>query len=458
GSRLPRTGPAATSAAVLTVALAAALVYAGPNLWRPFSDWGQPFGDHLLADGTPYDISLMAPHFGPFYLRNPLLWVGTAGVLAAGIAWWRRRGRRTGLTTDRGLLLLACGVSVALMPTVFVVAPLRQYPGWTVAQANLRALAGEPCGLADAVQVLAATGPQPVADGPALASGDFALAERTPGPLQPPADGTPVWHDAVPAPHAELARERGTLTTPWYALPADSPATHVSIPVAAGAAGALAGQQVQVQLGRTGSAGVHSSGGNRVLWPERTVTLDPDPRARSNTWQEIPVPREGADAVRVLVRDDVTGPDSWVAVAAPSLTSWQPARTVTDGRPVFADQLSAVLWPCVDQAAIRPGIVEPPAVRLLTDDGIPELILNNPLDPNWGGTFVQASYTSTYVSMATRLHPSGPPTRQWGHVQRVAYDHPVGLVDLHIGSAVEPGWHRDLPIAGEAYSGRKYLG
>ncbi|MGH3904491.1 MAG: arabinosyltransferase domain-containing protein [Pseudonocardiaceae bacterium] len=448
GARKAGAGPSATGAAVLAVAAAAALVYAGPNLWRPFSDWGQPFGDHRLADGTLYEVSLLAPHFGPVYLRNPLVWLALAAVLAAGIAWWRHRGGRTELTADRGTLLVASGLAVVLMLAVFVLAPIRRYPGWTPALANLRALTGQTCGLAGAVQVLARTGPQPVADGPALSSGDFVLAAGTPGPLQPPGEATPVWHDVVPDRQAEQARERGTLTTPWYRLPVGSPATHLSVPVAAGE---TSGQQVKVQFGA----------GNRAHpLPVRTVTLDLDSRSGTDTWQEIPVPLEDvrADAVRVLVRDDVTGSGSWIAVAAPSLTSWQPVRTVTEGRPVFADQLSAVLWPCVDQAAIRHAVVEPPAVRLLTDEGIPEFVLDNPVDPQWGGSFALAAHTSTYIAMATRIHPSGPPIREWGHVQRVVYDHPVGLVQLRVDTTVEPGWHREPPVTGDAYSGRKYQG
>jgi arabinosyltransferase B/arabinosyltransferase C len=457
GSRRTGAGPAATGAAVLAVAAGAALVYAGPNLWRPFSDWGQPFGDHRLAGGTPYEISLMAPHFGPVYLRNPLVWVAVAIVLAVGIAGWQRRGGRTTLTTDRGLLLVAAGLSMVLILAVFVVAPIRQYPGWTVAQANLRALSGRPCGLADAVQVLTATGPQPVARGQAQVTEDFALAAGSPAPLRPPADGVEVWHDAVPAALAEQARERGTVTTPWYPLPPRSPATYVTVPVAAGK---VAGQQVQVQFGSSGPDPA-------AVVPGRPVPVQLDSRAGRDTWQEVPVqipipvpgqvPVQKPDAVRVLVRDGVTGPDTWIAVAAPSLTSWHSVRTVTDGHPVFADQLSAVLWPCVDQVAVRHGIVQPPAVRLLTDDGIDELVLNNPLDPQWGGSFVQAGYTSTYIAMATRLSPL-PADRQWGHVQRVVYDHPVAVVDLRVESTVEPGWHREPPVTGTAYSGRKYLG
>ncbi|MYW73968.1 hypothetical protein, partial [Pseudonocardia sp. SID8383] len=72
---LPRRAPArlvAVGTAVLGVV--AAVIYAGPNLWRPFSDWGQPFGNHSVVD-APIHQQVLAPHLGPLYLRSPLLWL-----------------------------------------------------------------------------------------------------------------------------------------------------------------------------------------------------------------------------------------------------------------------------------------------------------------------------------------------------------------------------------------------
>ncbi len=449
-SPLPRrSGPAVTVIGVLIIALASGIVYAGPNLWRPYSDWGQPFGNHLLPEDTRYELSQLAPHYGPVFLRNPLVWLVLAGLIAAGLTWWRRRGNTTWLTVDRGLLLAVTGFSVALLLAVFCYAPVRQYPGWTVALSNLRTLAGQPCGLATAVQVLGPSGPQPQPVGAADRDGDFVLSTAASRPVSPPSAGIPVWHDAVPAARAERAEEQGTLTTPWFRLPPDSAATHLSVPVAAGT---VRGQQVRVQFGTGDPADPR---------PVRTEELQLPPGAGPNTWHQLPVhlPEDDrATAVRILASDEVTGAGSWLAVAAPSLTSWQSVRTVTRGQPVFADQLSAVLWPCVDQVAISDGIVAPPAVRLITGDDIPGFILNNPYNPEWGGTFVQVQANATYVQLESRIHPSGPPTRNWGQVQRVVYEHPVGLVDVTERTSLEPGWQREMPVTGEAYSGREYSG
>ncbi|MQA13813.1 MAG: arabinosyltransferase [Pseudonocardiaceae bacterium] len=453
-SPLPRrAGSTVRTVAVVVLALATAVVFAGPNLWRPFSDWGQPFGNHLLPEGTRYELSLLAPHIFGVYLRNPVVWLVFAGLLAAGLAWWRRRGGRAPLTTDRGLLVAASVASVTLLLAVFVYAPIRQYPGWTVALSNVRALAGQHCGLAGAVQVLAPQGPQPTATGSPERSGDFALAAGRPAPLTAPSAGTTVWHDSVPPRAGDLADEQGTVTTPWFALP-DSAATHLSVPVAAGT---VRGQQVTVQFGTGDPAD-----------PRPTSTVEPalDRSAGRDTWQQVTVALDSqgssgdsrATAFRIEARDEVTGDGSWLAIAAPSLTSWQPVRTLTRGQPVFADQLSAVLWPCVDQVPISDGIVTPPSVRLLTDDGIPRFVLRNPHDPLWGGTFVQVERVATYVRQASRIHPAGPPTRSWGQVRRVVYDHPFGLVEVSTDTSLEPGWERETPVTGEAYSGRKFLG
>lgn len=444
-----RSGSTVTVFAVLVVAAAGAVVYAGPNLWRPYSDWGQPFGDHLLPEDTRYELTQLAPHYGSIFLRNPLVWLVLAGLLAAGLAWWRRREghSRSTLTVDHGLLLSMSGVSVVLLLAVFGYAPIQQYPGWTVGLSNLRALAGQPCGLSTAVQVLAPAGPQPRPSGSPELTGDFALAGGAPRPVQPPSADTVSWHDSVPPARSELADEQGSLVTPWFTLP-DSAATHLSIPVAAGTVG---GQQVRVQF---------ATGDTADPRPVRSTELELVADAGPNTWHELPLELDDrrATAVRILAEDEATGAGSWLAVAAPSLTSWQPVTTVTRDRPAFADQLSAVLWPCADQVAISGGMVQPPAVRMITGDGIPGFILSNPYKPEWGGTFVQVGPSATYVQPESRIHPSGPPTRAWGLLQQVVYDHPVGRVDVTTLTSTEPGWQREMPVTGESYSGRKYSG
>ena len=202
---------------------------------------------------------------------------------------------------------------------------------------------------------------------------------------------------------------------------------------------------------------------SRLPWPAERIEPEIDSEVETDTWQELAVPLfevhgEKPTAVRVVARDAVSGADSWLAVGQPSLTSWQPVSTVTFARPVFADQLSAALWPCVDQVAIAHGMVEAPTVRLVTDDGVAPWVLANPNLVPWGGAFAQADRTATYVRMTSRLGRQVPGTRNWGHVQRVAYDHPVRLVDLTVEQRQRAGWTRFAPLTGEGYAGRPYLG
>ncbi|MGH3944112.1 MAG: arabinosyltransferase domain-containing protein, partial [Pseudonocardiaceae bacterium] len=158
----PRAGAVAVTAATAVLVGAVSLSFAGPNLWRPYSDRGQPFGNHLNAALDWADLGSLRPKLGPVQLANPTLWAAVA-LAAAGWVWWRRRrGRDTALTPDRAVLLAGSIMMVVMTIVVFVWAPLRQYPGWSVALSAVRAVQDEPCALADYAQILVDTEAQPV--------------------------------------------------------------------------------------------------------------------------------------------------------------------------------------------------------------------------------------------------------------------------------------------------------
>ncbi|MPZ64841.1 MAG: arabinosyltransferase [Pseudonocardiaceae bacterium] len=298
-SPIPRRAPtAAVTIGAIAVGLAAAVGYAGPNLWRPFGDWGQPFGDHT-ALGNPYEISLTTPGIGPLDLHNPLLWF----AVAAAALWWGRRRRRRGLPSgpspDRALLVTSAGLGVVLMLAVFSYAPLRQYPGPSLALVNAQAPAGSPCGLAGDVRVL--------------------------------------------------------------------------------------------------------TGGDRMLGP-------------------------------------------------------RPVTEVTAGKPVFADQASAALWPCVDQITIANGIAEAPQLRLRTGGGLEKATKDNTARPGNGGTLAQVDRTVEWIELPSALSPAGVPIKGWGHVERAEYDHPPGLVDLRVRQVQRWGWTQLPTLARQDYAGRAYIG
>jgi arabinosyltransferase B/arabinosyltransferase C len=437
-SPLPRRVGAATMAIGSAGLVAAVSVaFAGPNLWRPLSDWGQPFGNHLFID-RPYEQSLLAPSLGPLALRNPLLWLAVAAVGW----WWLRR-----LGPTRAVLVTATALGVALMLLVFTIAPLRQYPGTSVTLMNLRALTGRPCGLAPAVQVLTGVAPGlGPAVGSATLTGDMRatrLPESTPVPISALPNST-VWHDDVPG-----GTGTGSLQTPWYPLPGHLAGGWVTVPMR----GKLNQEQRLVVPVATGDPAAPGQ--------VRTVPL-PAVGDKPN-WTEVAVALADAGlaaptAVRVVAQDRVAGPASWLAVAQPRLTAPRPVTDFIAGRPVFADQVSAALWPCVQQIAVRDGLVQPPALRLRAADGLEDSILDNSTFADNGGTLLQVDRTAKFVEVPSRLVPPGAPMLGWGHVDEVIYLHPVGLVDLHVGALRRAGWTRLPTLIGQRYTGRVYTG
>jgi arabinosyltransferase B/arabinosyltransferase C len=336
---------------------------------------------------------------------------------------------------------------VALMLLVFTIAPLRQYPGTSVTLMNLRALTGRPCGLAPAVQVLTGVAPGlGPAVGSATLTGDMRatrLPESTPVPISALPNST-VWHDDVPG-----GTGTGSLQTPWYPLPGHLAGGWVTVPMR----GKLNQEQrlvVQVATGDPAAPG-----------QVRTVPL-PAVGDKPN-WTEVAVALADAGlaaptAVRVVAQDRVAGPASWLAVAQPRLTAPRPVTDFIAGRPVFADQVSAALWPCVQQIAVRDGLVQPPALRLRAADGLEDSILDNSTFADNGGTLLQVDRTAKFVEVPSRLVPPGAPMLGWGHVDEVIYLHPVGLVDLHVGALRRAGWTRLPTLIGQRYTGRVYTG
>lgn len=436
------TGIYARVAALAVVCFGAVLSFAGPNIWRPYSDRGQPFGDHLVPSPTQVQVTEQAPHFGPLFLRNPLVWLAVAG-LAAAWGWWRqRRGRGSAMTPERAVLVTASVTVVALLGAVFGYAPLSQAPGWTLASSTVDAVRGNPCGLANDAQVLLPTGPQPgPPSGEGARVGEFVDGADAPPPLNPPRPGARVWHDALPF----GSTGTGSVSTGWF--PIAGQATHLSVPVAGPS---LPGQELEVQFGE---------GDPAAPSPLTPVALVPDTNVAPDTWQDLAVELPpGAVAVRLRAADRMVGPDTWLAVSEPSVTSWRPVPELTAGQPVFADQLSAALWPCGRQVPVRHGVAGAADVRLLADeDFVPGLLVNH-VYPDWGGVFVQADRTADYVRVASRLDPAGPVAPPWGAVDRVLYDHPVGLVDTTVARETRAGWTRLPTLADEAYTGRIYSG
>jgi arabinosyltransferase B/arabinosyltransferase C len=208
--------------------------------------------------------------------------------------------------------------------------------------------------------------------------------------------------------------------------------------------GAAAGQRVTVEYQTPTGIG--------------TVALRLDRDVPQTEWDEIPVALDQLgqtrpSSVRLLVWTQAAGADRWLAIGQPRLAGWRPLSTLTTGRSVYVDQLTAALLPCLDQVRVAHGIARAPEVLILSDEGFGRGFLDLGFEVWRGGTQVPVSRSATTVRIPSRLVPSGPPSLPWGRVERVIYDHPVGLVDVRAGQLQRPGWTRFPTLAAKNYHG-----
>jgi hypothetical protein len=272
--------------------------------------------------------------------------------------------------------------------------------------------------------------------------------------VPPAAAGTLVWHNAVGydternLDSGPLTRSAGWLVTPWFTLPRALPSgagSTLLLPVL----GAAAGQRLTLQYA-TAAGPDPAVTGELALQVDRAV-----PRTE---WHELPVAldrlgKARPSSVRLVMWTQTASADSWLAVGQPRLARWRPMSTLTAGRPVYVDQLTAALLPCLDQVGVEHGISRAPQVLVLSDEGFGRGFLDLGFEVWRGGSQVPVSRSATTVRIPSRLMPSGPPTLPWGRVERVIYDHPVGLVDVHVTQLRQAGWTRHPTLAAKNYHG-----
>jgi arabinosyltransferase B/arabinosyltransferase C len=265
-----------------------------------------------------------------------------------------------------------------------------------------------------------------------------------------------VWHNAIgydtdrDLDTGALTRPAGWLVTPWFTLPPALPSGSGStlvLPVL----GATAGQRLTLEYATATATGLDPVvAGQMLLQLDRTV-----PRTE---WNELAVALDRLgkirpSSVRLVLWTQKASADSWLAVGQPRLAGWQPLSTLTTGRPVYVDQLTAALLPCLDQVGVDHGVARAPQVLVLSDEGFSRNFLDLGFEVWRGGTQVPVSRAATTVRIPSRLVPSGPPTLPWGRVERVIYDHTVDLVARHTGQAQRSGWTRLPTLATNKYHG-----
>ncbi|MBV9651580.1 MAG: arabinosyltransferase domain-containing protein [Pseudonocardiales bacterium] len=382
-------------AGAVLVAGAAGLAFAGPNSW-----WQPAVYDVPWANGPVHPLGLP--------LDSPLLWLGAAAIIV--------------LVTKRliaapALLAIAvASTAVTVLLGSFIAAPVRR-PAGSLALANLHQLAGaHSCGLADDIQVLPDGAVLLPADPAGHLDGFTAGGGFDPGAPPPDAPGTGVsaqlWGSLADGP-----RSTGTLTSPWFILPALGPASGVAVSVSGRTD---RGNRLSLEFGRTAPTGVIPLGARTPfdLVKANQDELDGPPEYRP--WRAVGIDASeipgGANRVRVHAVDATTDPNGWLAVTGPRLRSVIGLTQYLNSHgPVLVSWPQAFLFPCVhnivevvDGLASTPRVVIEAPRRHGRLSGIAT-------DQGQGGVFAGLRPFGELRDIPTRL--AGHPEIDWGAVQ-----------------------------------------
>ncbi|MBF6328573.1 arabinosyltransferase domain-containing protein [Nocardia transvalensis] len=470
-----------------------AITFTGSNGWWYVSSYGVPWWDKApMIAGKGFST----------------LFLGLA-VLCLLLAAWQyyREPYRKGQPRKRfdkfaiEPLTIAAAAMVLFEVASLVKAAATQYPAYSIAESNLRALGGNSCALAE--EVLAETDTadsllQPytgsAADGLAAENAGFtpngvasdltADAEETVSggansvdsdsenkttrttqagtgggtTAQPGINGStvalPFGLDPARTPvmgsYTTGDKQQAHLTSQWYRLDLagarTDPAYQVLVVTAAGRIKSVNkdgvvtyGQDLRVEFGHRGDDGTVESLGS-------FVPLD---IGGAPSWRNMRVPLdrmpEQTNAVRIVaVANDLT-PRQWLAVTPPRLPKLATLNSVV-GRtaPVLEDWHVGLAFPCQRPFDHKDGVAEVPAWRILPDrvgsdasNAWQDDIGGGPL--GWTGLLLEARTVPAYLD-----HDWG---RDWGSLEKFTPYVPTAQ-PATIGVTVEShwGWAKDVPI------------
>lgn len=399
-----------------------------------------------------------------------------------------RRPRGPGID---GAPLAVVAFSVVLFELASaVIAVFVQTPAYTVGRANLRALSGEPCSLADSVLVeensndglLRAVGAGPdISLGAGVVNGfapnglpdsinvestesSGSLAQSEPGERDPGDGvdaGTTGGRGAVTVNGSTVALPFGLdpdttpvlgsyrrgpqvaaeLTSAWYELPGRSPNRPLLVMAAAGR---LSSGDLRIEYGRPGRVGASGPSDFEVMGSVAPIDIGPAP-----AWRNLRIPLEAipedAEVVRVVARDVNLDPDSWLAVTPPRNPRLRTLDEVvghTD--PVLIDWVVALAFPCQRPFVHNGGVAEIPRYRILADRESSSAA-NWWQSANGGGPLLWTQQTLDAVTVPTYLDHDW--SRDWGSLQRFEPLDPTAVpADLVRGSNTRWGWTTPGPI------------
>jgi arabinosyltransferase B len=450
-----------------------ALCFATTNGWWYVSSYGVPFNNAMpkIAGMTVSTI-----FFALF-------------VIAALGAFWLHFAPRDRPESRLARLVTAAPIPVTagFMVVVFVGSMLagvvRQYPTYSNASSNLRALAGS-CGLADDVLVEPDSNdgflnPLPGNYGPLGPLGGVSPVGFTPNGvpehivaeairLTNPAPGTDYDWDApvkltspgvngstVPLPYGldpkrvplagtyvQGAQQESRLASAWYQLPNGGKPDDAHPLVVVTAAGNItgnsvfnghtAGQTVALEYARPGPDGAPVPAG-RV----EPYDLGPIPSWRNLRYARSDIPAD-ATAVRLVAEDLSLTPGDWIAVTPPRVPELRSVQEyVGSDQPVLMDWAVGLAFPCQQPMLHANGVTEVPKFRITPDYNAKKLDTDSWEDGLNGGLLgitdllLRAHVMATYLS-----HDWG---RDWGSLRKFDTVEDAQPAQIDLGVATRSG-------------------
>ncbi|AZG46834.1 arabinosyltransferase domain-containing protein [Gordonia insulae] len=514
-------GVAAAMAAVATVAVAQSARRSPRNLWMYiavllFACAVAVAGEN--AWGWAYDFGISWFDKAPSLAGTPLSSVFLVlAVLALVVATWFHlridvdaergvvREKRSGSTwqvavASSPMLVIATLVVIAEL-ALFAKAAVARSDTYTTFSANMRALSGNPCGMADEVLVEedpnngalqpigtsdisralgggesgAASGftpdgvagdllpdPTSLGAGTINTSGDlarpFVVTGGPPGTtggvglrtVNGSTAALPFGLDPARTPVlGSYGHDNGTaeLTSSWYGLP-DRDSSPLLVITAAGPVFSVdqdgvpqAGRSLKVEFGRTdGGPGTFT----RVGTPY--IPIDPGPERPNRPWRNLRIPMSevpaGATAMRIVAVDDNVSPDQWLAVTPPRAPRLRTLQEVIGSQtPVLLDLSVGSQFPCQHPMTTRHGVSEVPQWRI-----VPDQTTTNSKSKTWqasvnGGILTTSEALTRASTMATYLNNDW--YRDWGGLQRLSSLVPdAEPASVTTGTTTNWGWTR----------------
>ena len=468
------------------VFLVLALSFTSTNGWWYISIYGIPWGGtqpsiagiplasvFLVAMGLSLAVALFLHYREPFMTR-------TGQVRSDS-----DRGPVVRLVREmsHAPLGLAAALVVVVIVASMAAAVRNQYPAYSVGLQNMRALSGEPCGIADAVltEPDANVGVlQPVGDprNQLEAGGDAAgfvpdgistdltatqaVDTDTPGTGEGSdttsttagTEGGVRGAEGINGSHAVLPFGLDPATVPvlgsyqdgmqlnaetitdWYPLPERSE-TNPLISIAV--AGSFGPDAITVEYA-TGTSQFETAGS--VL----PIDIGPEP-----AWRNLRVPMDSlpadATAIRLVVRDLDPDPDKWIAFTPPRMPQLVTMQElVGDTAPVLPDWAVAFHVPCLRPFNEYAGIHELPEFRVLPDRGLAVSSTNTWQDWSGGGPIGFIELLLEGETVPTYLEHDWD--RDWGSLVRYAPLVPEATTaTVHHSETVRSGLWNGGPLA-----------